>query len=111
VSAWSKFRNKRTEVDGITFASKAEARRYQELKILQKGGSISSLELQPRFKLEVNGELICVYVADFRYKDHKDGSGVVEDVKGFVTPEFRLKKKLMKAIHGIEIQEIGRKRR
>jgi hypothetical protein len=107
----SKFRNVRTEIDGITFSSKAEARRYQELKLLEKAKAIHSLELQPRYKLIVNGELVAVYVGDFHYWSNETDLPVVEDVKGFITPEFRLKKKLMKACHGIEIQEIGGKPR
>ena len=49
--AYNKYRNIKTEVDGIKFDSKREAQRYQELKLLEKGGVISNLELQPKFEL------------------------------------------------------------
>lgn len=110
----NKFGNKRTTVDGIAFASKAEAKRYSELRLLEKAKLIFRLKLQPRFKLEVDGVPICVYVGDFQYYKF-DANGeeeeVLEDVKGFRTPEYELKRKLMYAIHGIEIQEIGGNRR
>lgn len=93
-------------MDGILFSSKKEMKRYQDLKLLFVYGKIGSLELQPRFKLEVNGQLICTYVADFRYADLFSMKVVIEDAKGFKTPAYRLKKKLMKAIHNIEIQEV-----
>ena len=99
----SKYGNKKTEVDGITFDSKAEARRYGELKLLERAGEIRSLELQPSFALEVNGVHVCRYIGDFRYVDMRDSSIVVEDVKGVETKEFRIKKKLMQAIHGISV--------
>lgn len=103
-----KFNAKRTEVDGHKFASKAEARRYSELKLLEKAGQIKDLALQPRYSLVVYGEKVCDYVADFEYRVPGRTFAVVEDVKGMRTPIYRLKKKLMRAIHGIEIQEIGR---
>jgi hypothetical protein len=100
----SKYRNQRTEVGGIKFASKREARRYQELKTLEDAGEIHGpIGLQVRFPLFVEGIKICTYVADFVYvRDHFE---VVEDVKGYRTPMYKLKKKLMFAIHGIKITE------
>lgn len=103
-----KYRNVKTVVDGITFASAKEARRYGELKLLEKSGRISGLELQPSFRLHVNNCLICTYKADFRYTTdtpHVRGLVVVEDCKGFLTPVYRLKKKLMLAVHGISVVE------
>ena len=91
-------------VDNILFASRKEAKRYMELRLAQNIGLIGELELQPTFDLSVNGVLICRYKADFRYR--QDRQQVVEDAKGFKTPEYKLKKKLMKAIHNIEIQEV-----
>ena len=91
-------------VDNVCFHSKKEATRYTELKLAQTVGMISDLELQPSFDLKVNGILICRYKADFRYR--QDRQQVVEDAKGFKTPEYKLKKKLMLAIHNIEIQEV-----
>lgn len=81
-----------TEVNGTKFDSKSEATRYLELEFLQKQNLIKDLELQPSFPLHSKtGEVICNYVADFRYK--ADGKDVVEDRKGFKTPVYKLKKK------------------
>jgi hypothetical protein len=102
----SKYGNKRTEVDGISFASKREAKRYSELKLLQRAGEIRSLEVQRRFKLYAENQLICTYVADFCYFETKRNWLVVEDSKGCRTREFIIKKKLMKACYGIDVQEV-----
>lgn len=99
-----KYGNRKTVVDGITFDSAKEAKRYGELKVLQRAGEITSLELQPRFPIVINGVKVCTYVADFGYVD-QIGSPVVEDVKGMKTREYILKRKLMKAVYGIEILE------
>jgi hypothetical protein len=94
----------RTEVDGVTFASKAEARRYAELKLLERAGEIAQLELQPRYPLVVNGVKVATYVGDFRYIER--GGLVVEDTKGVRTPVYKLKAKLMLAVHGITVKEV-----
>ena len=99
----NKFGAIKTVVDGITFHSKKEAKRYQDLKSLARSGDIFKLELQPQFSLDVNGHHICNYRGDFKYLE--DGKEVIEDSKGVKTPVYRIKKKLMKAIHGIEILE------
>lgn len=99
-----KYRNRKTVVDGVTFDSAAEARRYGELKLLERAAQITALELQPAFRLVVNNLLICTYKADFTYQDAANNR-IVEDVKGMKTPVYNLKKKLMRAIHGIEIYE------
>ena len=101
-----KYRNTRTVVDGIAFDSKAEATRYAELRLMLDAGTIYGLRLQPRYPLTVNGMKIGTYVADFAYVDAA-GDDVVEDVKGVRTPVFKLKAKLMKAVHGITVEEIG----
>ena len=107
----SKYHNQKTLVDGIMFDSKKEANRYCELKILLKKGKIFSLECHPKFPLSVNECLIGTYIADFSYTDYTSGGrglygfAVVEDVKGVKTAVYRLKKKLMKAIYGIDIYE------
>jgi hypothetical protein len=106
----SKFSNIPTRVDGVTFHSKLEAGRYQELKAMQQAGLIRDLELQPRFRLEVNGVEVCTYVADFRYVDVQSGETVVEDAKGVVTDVYRMKARLMVACLGIEVQEVRRVR-
>ncbi len=95
-----------TEVDGHTFPSKREARRYEELRLLEQGGVIANLELQPRYPIVVNGVAICSYVGDFRYNDTETGDNVLEDVKGFRTLTYKLKAKLMQAVYGITIQEV-----
>lgn len=107
-----KYGAKETYVDNIRFPSKLEAERYMYLKALERAGTIRDLKLQPRFKLHVNGELICSYVGDFEYeKEVKEGEWiyVLEDTKGVETPEFKLKKKLMKAIHGLEINVVKKR--
>lgn len=90
-------------VDGIRFASTAEANRYFELRLMSRVGDVVDLELQPKYPLVVNGVKIGAYVADFRYK--LNGVVVVEDVKGVKTPVYKLKKKLVKALYGIDILE------
>lgn len=94
-----------TTVDDTRFDSKAEARRYQELKLMERGRLIRNLELQPRFPIEINGVKVCTYVADFRYVSCGTSEMVVEDTKGFKTPEYKLKKKLMKAVYNIDVLE------
>jgi hypothetical protein len=109
--AKTKFRNVRVTVDGIDFQSKHEAHRYQELRLMEKAGMIRNLELQRPFALTVNGYPVCVYLADFTYDQlEKRGSGeswqmVTEDAKGMRTPVYVIKKKLMRAIYGIDILE------
>jgi hypothetical protein len=99
----SKYRNIRTKVDGIEFASKKEAARYSELRLLERAGKISGLKLQVPYPIEINHVKICTYRADFVYLTRP--GLMVEDVKGAKTPLYRLKKKLMRAIYGIEILE------
>lgn len=119
----NKYRNSKTEKDGNVFDSKHEAERYEELKLLEKAGEISGLELQKKFILipaqrepDITGprggvkkgkllEKECAYIADFVYKD-KDGNTVVEDTKGFRTKEYVIKRKLMLFKYGIRICEI-----
>ena len=101
-----KYRNKKTVVDGITFDSVKESQRYAELVLLERTGAIQNLRRQVRFPLSVNGQLICSYVSDFCYVEN--GHDVTEDVKSSYTrklPVFRLKMKLMRAIHGVAIRE------
>lgn len=101
----SKYRAVPTEVDGIRFASKAEASRYRELKLLLAHGRIRNLELQPVYPLVINGVKVGKYLADFRYERFEKGAwvSVTEDVKGYDTALFRIKAKLVKALHGVEI--------
>ncbi len=100
----SKWRNIKVELDGHKFDSKKEARRYErDLEPLLQAGRIKNLRFQVWYRLDVNGHLICRYRADFVYEE--DGEEIVEDVKGFKTPEYKLKAKLMLACHGIRIRE------
>lgn len=92
----SKYRSVKTEVNGHIFDSAKEAGRYAELLLLQRGGQIGRLQRQVRYPLRVNGILVTTYVADFVYME--DGRFVIEDAKGYRTPVYRLKKKLMAAL-------------
>lgn len=106
----AKYANVVCEVDGIKFDSKAERDRWLNLQLLVKAKQISDLQRQveyvliPAQKRPSGGvERLCAYRADFVYVDVKTGKTVVEDVKGAVTPEFRIKRKLMLQVHGVEI--------
>lgn len=103
-----KYLAKPKSIDGHNFPSTAEADRYVVLKERAAKGLIVNLELQPRFPLAVNGIVIATYVADFRYVDVERDCVVVEDVKGAMTPVYRIKKKHLKAQYGIDILEIVR---
>ena len=100
-----KYNAKRTTIDGFNFASQAEAKRYEELKLLWRAGEITDLVLQPRFPILVNGQKICTYIADFQYIDVQ-GKTHVEDKKGYRTALYSIKKKLVRACLGIEIEEV-----
>lgn len=111
----SKYSSRKITVDGESFDSRKEFRRYQELKLLSRAGEISNLQRQVRFKLmpaqrDKNGKVIerqCDYVADFVYYERtKDGVTLtVEDTKGFRTKDYIIKRKLMLYIYGIRIKE------
>jgi hypothetical protein len=92
--------------DGYTFASKKEHSRYVYLKTLAEAHAISHLEVHPAWELVVKGQLIGRYTADFSYREGR--RYIVEDVKSKATKtrDYVLRKKLMKALHGIEIQEV-----
>lgn len=100
----SKYNAKKVTLDGHQFDSAREAEHYRALKTQEQEGLISELVLQPRFVLvppfECQGERVrkMEYVADFQYRDPKRGI-VVEDVKGFKTPEYKLKAKLFKYLY------------
>lgn len=99
----SKYRAKPVRDEDGYFASRREHKRWQELKLLQQAGAITNLERQKRYVINVNNQKICTYVADFTYSEN--GRFVVEDSKGFQTPEYKLKRRLMDAVFGIEIRE------
>ena len=103
----SKYRSVKTEVDGITFASKREAKRYSELKLLERAKQISGLTLQPRYLLEVNAHKVCTYVGDFAYVDPRGAKLVCEDAKGMRTKDYAIKRKLFLALYPhIEHREV-----
>ena len=108
-----------TTVDGIRFASKAEAARYAELRLLEKAGEIKELECQPKFPIYIavhgrprhmGDKPVFTYVADFRYRRGPTGILVIEDVKGVKTRMYQLKKKCVEVQYGLTITEIGRRR-
>ena len=101
---FAKYGNKRTVVDGITFHSKREANRWQELRLLQRAGKIALLRRQVRFKLAVNGVVIGCYVADFTYIEH--GRLVVEDSKGMRLDLYKWKAQHFAAQYGFAIREV-----
>ena len=94
-----KYGNQKTTIDGITFDSKLEAERYQQLRLLEKAGEISALKLQVEFQIlhgykdaetgEKNRSRY--YVGDFVYVDERTNRLVVEDTKGVETADFSLK--------------------
>lgn len=101
-----KYNARKTVIDGYTFDSRAEARRYQELKLLEKQRLISRIELQPAYVLQEtfkNGKgKTCrsiKYIADFRYYDLKTGECIVEDVKGQKTSAYQIKKKWFEKLY------------
>ena len=102
-----KYGNIRTTHEGTEFASKREAARYMQLKLLERNHEVRNIRLQVPYQIEVLGTKVCRYYADFVYEELRKGiwSEVVEDCKGFRTPTYKLKKKLVKACFGIEIRE------
>jgi len=111
----SKYGNRKTTLDGLTFDSRREATRWAELQLLQKAGEIRELQRQVPFVLipaqrdELTGKLLereARYIADFTYRDNHTHKLIVEDAKGMKTELYRLKKKLMLYRHGIQIREV-----
>lgn len=118
----SKYRNKKVTLNGVTYDSKKEAKRHQELLLLEKSGAIRDLKRQVKYVLiptqreaDTVGarggikkgrviELECSYIADFVYTE--DGRTVVEDTKGYRTKDYILKRKMMLFFHSIKIKEI-----
>lgn len=108
----------RTSSEGVVFDSKAELARWEELKILQRAGEISGLVRQQEFPLAFNGRAVlmrsgrypngrvCTYTVDFSYTT-AEGVAVYEEVKGFDTPESRLRRAVVEALYGIEIIVTG----
>lgn len=106
-----KYHSKKVAYDGMTFDSKKEYLRYLDLRMLEKGRCITDLQRQVKHTLipgqrDEDGKYIrpVVYISDFEYT--KDGKRVVEDVKGFKTKDYIIKKKLMLFREGITIREV-----
>ena len=124
----SKYYNIKTRaLDGTVFDSHKEARRWEELLLLQRAGKITDLQRQVKYELipaqyetyarySKKGirlkdgvkllERKVDYVADFVYIDAETGENVVEDSKGIRTKDYILKRKLMLAVHGIRVKEV-----
>lgn len=107
-----KYGERKTEVDGITFDSDAEARRYRELILLQAAGEIRDIEIQPKWVLQPSFKRgkrttrAITYRADFRYTEVATGEVVVEDVKGMETEVFKIKAKMLLYHHDIEVKRV-----
>lgn len=105
-----KYGNRPAERDGMWFDSQKELKRYAQLQILQKAGEIADLRVHPRFPLAVNGVKLGEYEADFAYR--RGDEEVIEDCKGYRSRQdaayrlFLLKARLVKALYGIEVQEV-----
>lgn len=96
-----KYHNKKIVIDGIKFDSIKESNRYRELKLLEKANLITELQLQKKFILQPkyinnNNEHMrsITYTSDFYYYDKQKDKYIVEDVKGYKTDVYRLKKKI-----------------
>jgi hypothetical protein len=108
----NKYHAKKTVVSGITFDSKAEARRYGQLIMLERAGQVTGITRQvpfvlaPKVKLDGDKRIkpAMKYIADFVYSDLATGRIIVEDVKGVITQAFRIKQHLMATVHGIQVQ-------
>lgn len=121
----NKYKAIKTTINGIEFDSRKEARRYQDLMLLQRAGAIKKLERQVKFvliptqheitvrygkkgqRLKDKQKLLekeCSYVADFVYEEN--GKKIVEDTKGVKTKDYIIKRKLMLYVHGIRIREV-----
>ena len=121
-----KYKNQPITVDGVTFDSKKEYKRYCELRLLERAGKISNIQKQVKFVLipaqrevirlkngkEKPGKVIereVAYYADFTYTDNATGKLVVEDVKSNITrtnPTYTIKRKLLLYVHGIRLKEV-----
>ena len=120
----SKYNNKKVCVNGLQFDSRKEANHYIKLLEKQQNGEIRNLETQVKYVLipaqfepdrvgvrggKIKGKCLereCAYIADFRYIDSETWETIVEDTKGFRTPDYKIKRKLMLHVHGIRIKEV-----
>lgn len=107
----SKYGSRKVTIDGVTYDSLKEYHRFCDLKLMQRAGIITGLQRQVKYELlptqRINGKVIerpVYYYADFVHK--MDRQLVVEDVKGYKTPEYVIKRKLMLSVYGIQIHEV-----
>lgn len=101
----SKYKNVRTEYNGVLYDSKKEANYAYRLDLLQSCGEVTKWFRQVRLPLDVNGQKVCTYVVDF-VVHCSDGTIEHVDVKGYKTDVYKLKKKLVKAVLDIDIKEV-----
>ena len=102
----NKYNAKKITVDNITFHSKKEMARYCQLKIMLQTGLIKDLRLQIKYPVYISGKKMFTYIADFVYVSTDTGETIVEDVKGYRTDVYKLKKKIVEAVFNISIKEI-----
>lgn len=102
----NKYNNLLTEYKGVKYHSRLEARYAALLDIREKAKEVENIKRQEKFPLEVNGEKIGTYIADFSFFDKAQKVNRVVDIKGVETDLFKIKKKLVKAIYGIDIEII-----
>lgn len=121
----SKYHSHKVTVDGDTYDSMKEYRRFKELSLLERAGAIQNLKRQVKYVLipaqreftsEIDkkgnfkkGKLLereCAYIADFVYFDMSTCRMTVEDTKGYRTKDYIIKRKLMLWVHGIQIKEV-----
>ncbi len=110
----TKYRAQRCEAHGIKFDSKMECARYLQLMALQDAGQIWGLKPHPKFPLTVMGKKICTYEADSEYFEPMptgEPIKIVEDVKGFETAAFRIKRKLFEVLYGMPLRIVKKGRR
>lgn len=100
-----KYNARKVKIDGYTFDSIIEGRRYQDLKLLLKAHKIRNLEVHPRFPILIGHTRVCYVILDFVYVDEK-GAQVYEDVKGNDLPMSRLKRKMVEAAYGIKVRVV-----
>lgn len=106
-----KYGNRKVTVDGVTYDSVKEYRRFCDLSLLERAGAIQNLQRQVKYELipsqKIAGKVAerpASYIADFVYT--KDGETIVEDTKGMKTKDYILKRKMMLYFHGIRIREV-----
>ena len=101
--ARNKFNAKKVHIDGWCFDSQMEAKRYKQLILLLRAGEISQLRVHPKWPIRIADTPICQVELDFEYRDRL-GKLHYEDVKGVMTALSSLKRKLVEATHGIEVE-------